>query len=186
GKRRNVTYREIVERILSLVRQGIDVTAAFYGHPAMFADPTHAAVKIARREGYAARVLPAISAEDCLFADLLVDPGDRGCQSYEATDFLNRTPRFDPRGALILWQVSVIGEDSVAHSPNRQGLQELMEVLEKHYSSRHEVVVYQASWYPVCQPIVRRLPLRKLPTAAVPMMATLYVPPRRRSRRPRA
>jgi uncharacterized protein YabN with tetrapyrrole methylase and pyrophosphatase domain len=185
GKRRRITYGEIVQRILSFVRQGIDVTAAFYGHPAMFADPTHAAMKIARQEGYEARVLPAISAEDCLFADLLVDPGGRGCQSYEATDFLNRTPRFDPRCPLILWQVSVIGEDSVADSANREGLQELVNVLERHYSSRHEVVVYLASWYPVCRPVIRRLPLKKLPTAAVPIMATLYVPPRRRIRPPR-
>jgi hypothetical protein len=33
-------------------------------------------------------MLPAISAEDCLFADLGVDPADHGCPSYEATDFL--------------------------------------------------------------------------------------------------
>jgi hypothetical protein len=33
-------------------------------------------------------MLPGISAEDCLFADLGIDPGIYGCQSYEATDFL--------------------------------------------------------------------------------------------------
>jgi uncharacterized protein YabN with tetrapyrrole methylase and pyrophosphatase domain len=179
GKRRDVTYREIVQRILSDVRKGLEVTAAFYGHPAVFADPTHAAIKLARREGYRAVMLPAISAEDCLFTDLGLDPGHRGCQSYEATDFLNREPRFDPRCPLILWQVSVIGEDSIADSANQAGLQELADVLERHYPSRHEVVVYLASWYPVCHPVIRRLPLKRLPKADVPMMATLLVPPRR-------
>src|SRR2546429_6584747 len=42
----------------------------------------------AREEGFEAEMLPAVSAEDCLFADLGVDPGDEGCQSFEATSFL--------------------------------------------------------------------------------------------------
>jgi siroheme synthase len=178
-KRRDVTYSEIVQRILSYVRQGLEVTAAFYGHPGVFADPTHAAIRLARRDGYRAVLLPGISAEACLFADLDLDPGDRGCQSYEATDFLNREPRFDPRCPLILLQVSIIGEDSIANSANEEGLQELAELLQHHYPGSHEVVIYQASWYPVCHPIIRRLPLKRIPKASVPMMATLYVPPRR-------
>jgi uncharacterized protein YabN with tetrapyrrole methylase and pyrophosphatase domain len=183
GKPRRRTYREMVKRILAAVREGLDVVAAFYGHPAVCANPTHAAVARARREGYRATLLPAVSAEDCLFADLALDPGNRGCQSYEATDFLNRRPLFDPRCPLILWQVSVIGERSVASIPNEEGLHELVDLLRGYYSSRHEVVVYQASWYPVCHPVIRRIPLSQVPRAAVPMMATLYVPPRERLRR---
>jgi len=37
-------------------------------------------------------MLPGISAEDCLFADIGVDPGIYGCQSFEATDlFVNES-----------------------------------------------------------------------------------------------
>src|SRR5262245_8423545 len=42
GKPRRRTYREMVERILAEVRRGLNVTAAFYGHPGVFADPSHA------------------------------------------------------------------------------------------------------------------------------------------------
>ena len=118
GRPREKSYKEMVNRMLGPVRRGLDVVGAFYGHPGVFADPTHTAIRIARREGYRAVMLPAVSAEDCLFAELGVDPADRGCQSYEATDFLNRRPRFDPSCALILWQIGVIGEDSIANTAN--------------------------------------------------------------------
>src|SRR3954468_10370420 len=36
GKYCLVTYREMVKRILSFVRQGLDVCAVFYGHPGVF------------------------------------------------------------------------------------------------------------------------------------------------------
>jgi len=37
-------------------------------------------------------MLPAISSEDCLYADLGVDPATTGNASYDATDFLLRNP----------------------------------------------------------------------------------------------
>ena len=48
------------------------------------------------REGFNAQMLAGISAEDCLFADLGLDPGKNGCQSFEATDFLIRRRQFEP------------------------------------------------------------------------------------------
>src|SRR5262249_52476141 len=89
-KPRRQTYDEMVERILAHVREGALVCVAAYGHAGVFAYPTHEAVRRARREGFEATMLPAISTEDCLFADLGVDPGIQGCQSFEATDFLLR------------------------------------------------------------------------------------------------
>jgi hypothetical protein len=86
----------MVERILNAVRQGFATCAAFYGHPAIFVPPGLESVRRAREEGYAARMLPAISFEDCLFADLGVDPGVSGRLMYEATDFLIRPRKFHP------------------------------------------------------------------------------------------
>jgi uncharacterized protein YabN with tetrapyrrole methylase and pyrophosphatase domain len=74
GKPREKTYQEIVDRILSAVRSGLQVCAAFYGHPAVFATPTHAAIRRARREGFSARILPGISTADCLFASRVPAP----------------------------------------------------------------------------------------------------------------
>ena len=56
----------------------------------VFVQPSHESIAIARLEGFSARMLPGISAEDCLFADIGLDPGKDGCQSFEATDFLRK------------------------------------------------------------------------------------------------
>src|SRR5205814_145574 len=85
GVPRQDIYDRMTETILAEVRSGADVCVAFYGHPGVFVYPSHAAIARARVDGFSARMLPAVSAEDCLFADLGVDPGTTGCQSYEAT-----------------------------------------------------------------------------------------------------
>lgn len=180
NQRRRETYREMVDRILAEVRQGLNVCAVFYGHPGVFAYPTHEAIKQARHEGFRAQMLPGISAEDCLFADLGIDPGRNGCQSFEATDFLLRRRKFDPTSALILWQIAMTGNLGFEREKSQmRGLKVLSEVLETHYSSDHEVIVYEAAvYYPVCEPIIQRMPLFKLPETKVTLVSTLYVPPK--------
>ena len=135
----------MVEAILDPVRDGRNVCAAFYGHPGVFVLPSHEAVKQARSEGFEAMMLPGISAEDCLFADLGVDPAEAGCQSYEATRFLERRPAIEPRAALILWQIGVVGSANHSAEPVAPRLTELVERLRGLYPDEHEVVVYEAS-----------------------------------------
>jgi uncharacterized protein YabN with tetrapyrrole methylase and pyrophosphatase domain len=185
GKPRYLTYREIVARIMAAVRSGSRVCAVFYGHPGVLANPAHDAIRQARRAGFTARMLPGVSTEDCLFADLGVDPGDSGCQSYEATEFLMSRRRLDPSSALILWQVGVLGEPSVKPEmscrPDR--LRVLVSALRRYYPARHPVVLYEAAQYPVCEPAIKKVSLSRLPRETVPSMATLYVAPIR-SRHP--
>jgi hypothetical protein len=167
--------------MLAPVRRGAWVCTAFYGHPGVFVDPSHDAVARARAEGYAARMLPGISAEDCLYADLGLDPGEDGCQSFEATDFLVHRRRFDPRSLLVLWQIGAIGV--LTYRPgtlwSRRGLRVLREELGRHYRADHRVIVYEASPFPVCPPRIDELPLSRLPAAAVTIASTLVVPPTR-------
>ncbi len=181
GKPRRESYCEIVERMLAPVRQGLDVCAAFYGHPGVFAFPSHEAIRQARAEGFEARMLPGVSAEDCLFADLGLDPAVYGCQSFEATDLLIRRRRFDPSSNLILWQVGAIGVATYEKEDlwSRKGLRVLAEILLQHYPSNHETVVYEAAVYPVCDPLILRVALGKLAEARVSVISTLYVPPLR-------
>jgi len=77
----------------------------FYGHLGVFVFATHEAMAILRDDGYRVEMLPGISAEDCLYADLSIDPATHGCQVYEATDFLIRRRKIDPAVPVILWQV---------------------------------------------------------------------------------
>lgn len=179
NQRRRETYREMVDRILAEVRQGLNVCAVFYGHPGVFAYPTHEAIKQARYEGFRAQMLPGISAEDCLFADLGIDPGRNGCQSFEATDFLIRRRKFDPTSALILWQIAMTGNLGFEREKSQmRGLKVLSEVLEMHYSSDHEVIVYEAAvYYPVCEPVIQHILLSKLAEVGITSVSTLYVPP---------
>lgn len=180
NERRRDTYLEMTERMLIEVRKGLNVCAVFYGHPGVFADSTHAAIQQAEREGFPAQMLAGISAEDCLFADLGIDPGKKGCQSFEATDFLIRRRKFDPASVLILWQIAFTGNLGFYEQGGHiHGLTILAEVLEKDYGVDHEVVVYEAAvYYPVCSPVIERIPLSKLPDASVTEISTLYVPPK--------
>ena len=179
GRARERSYAEMSERILGHVRAGRRTVAAFYGHPGVFVAPSHRAIEQARREGFSARMLPGISAEDCLFADVGFDPGERGCQSFEATDFLLRRRIFDPTTALVLWQVGVIGVRDYRSDDlwGPRGLAVLRRRLLETYPEDHEVVVYEAAQYPVCPPLVARVPLAGLAAAPVSVRSTLYVPP---------
>jgi len=187
GKPRRETYAEMVDELLAPVRTGLDVCAAFYGHPGVFVNPGHEAIRRARAEGYRARMLPAVSALDCLVADLGIDPAATGLHSYEATDFVVHRRRPDPTASLVLWQIGVVGELGYATSPRLENLALVADRLSRAYPRGHEVIVYEASPYPlVADPFVLRVPLEQLPDAQVPLLATLVVPPARRPRRDRA
>jgi hypothetical protein len=176
-KDRAQTYAGMVDEILSAVRAGRKVAAAFYGHPGVFVNPGHEAVRRARAEGFRARMLAAVSAEDCLFADLGIDPGDAGCQSYEATAFLVRGYRIEPAALLVLWQIGFLGERHMPAGPPRPPLDILVERLREFYPASHATVLYEASSYAVCGPAVTRQPLGRLARAEVTPMATLVIPP---------
>jgi uncharacterized protein YabN with tetrapyrrole methylase and pyrophosphatase domain len=177
GEPRRAAYEAMVEEILQPVRDGAATCAAFYGHPGVFTAPAHEAIRQAQTEGYEARMLPGISAEDCLFADLGFDPGPNGCQSYEATVFLRRRPSIDTGALLILWQVTVLGRDDYVPEPDLSALPELAACLSELYSPEHEVILYEASPYPVGEPAVLRVPVAELAEPPFPRLATLVVPP---------
>jgi hypothetical protein len=177
GKDRGETYADMVEEILARVRAGRNVAVSFYGHPGVFVDPGHAAVSRAQAEGFRARMLPGISAEDYLFADLGIDPGGSGCQSYEATALLVYGYSVESSALLVLWQVGFLGQIATTAEPTRPPLRVLVEYLERFYPSEHETILYEASFHALFPPFVHRLPLADVTGAEIPSMATLVVPP---------
>lgn len=180
GVPREQVYEAIVEAILAPVRAGSRVCAAFYGHPGVFVRPSHEAVARARAEGYGARMLPAVSAEDALFADLGVDPALHGCASFDATAFLARPRPVDTTAALVLWQAAAVLEpNAVAAGSHGGNLDVLAARLLELYPAGHEVVLYEASPFPAADALVERLPLGALAEARPTPQATLYVPPAR-------
>lgn len=183
GRPRMESYEEVVERILQPVRDGLWVCAAFYGHPGVFVHSSHAAVRRARAEGYEAEMLPGVSAEDCLFADLGVDPALHGCQSFEASNFLLRRRKVDASAALVLWQIGALGTTTYSKRTlwNRDGLDLLVEALLETYPPEHAAVVYEATLYPTCDPLIQRVTVATIPSTKVSTYSTLYVPPARRA-----
>jgi precorrin-3B methylase len=178
GKARTKTYREMVNAILAEVRAGRRVCAAFYGHPGVFAWAPHESIRIARREGYAAHMEPGISAEDCLYADLGIDPGAFGCQHFEASQLLYYKRRIDPGAYLVLWQTGLINIHSVGQS-SPGALQMLVERLVQDYPPNHKVTIYRAATLAVHAPRIERTTLRKLASARIEAPDTLVLPPAR-------
>ena len=126
-------------------------------------------------------MLPGISAEDCLFADLGFDPAVRGCQTFEATDFLLRQPRFEPGepssscGRSEWW---AIRPSPPRAATGRKGCRSFGRLLLGHYPPHHEVVVYAASQFSRRQAHhPERCRWRELGAEALPTIATLYIPP---------
>lgn len=177
GKDRMLTYDAMAEVILSHVRSGLKVCVSFEGHPGIFVHVAHRCIRAARAEGYQARMLPGVSAQDCLVADLLIDPAEYGCQSFEATDFLLRSYQPDVTSMLVLWQVGCIGLS--IFSRNRQpekNVRILAEALERHYGTDHMVIAYQSALFSISAPTIIETRLHRLPEYDLGL-ATLYVPP---------
>jgi hypothetical protein len=121
-------------------------------------------------------MLPAISALDCLFADLGIDPGTTGLQCYEATYFLERRPPVDPDATLVLLQVGMIGERGGDPTPAVAGrFGRLVEQLGKLYGEAREAVLYTASPYPGAMPSAVRFPLGEAEPPEPDLAATLCI-----------
>ncbi|WP_426690434.1 SAM-dependent methyltransferase [Rhodanobacter ginsengiterrae] len=177
-KSRAVTYREWVEVMMIEVRAGKKVCAVFYGHPGIFAWSPHEVIKLAREEGFRAHMEPGISAEDCLYADLGIDPGRRGCQHYEASQLLFCQTRINPCAYLVLWQVGLVGDRSMKRfSTGPEYRQVLVDVLTGDYPPDHELIIYRAATLPIEQPRIRHVLLRDLPAIDVSAEETVVLPP---------
>jgi precorrin-6B methylase 1 len=156
-KNRIITYTQMIERIMEEVRAGKYVCALFYGHPGVFVTPSHNSIEIARREGYEAEMLPGISAEDCLFADLGVDPSIPGLQTYEATDLLLRKRPINTEINAVVWQVGCVGDVGFKfHGYGNEKLNILLDYLEEFYSPEQEVINYVASMFSMAKPKIDR------------------------------
>jgi len=178
GKSRMVTYRQWVELMMTEVRAGKNVCGVFYGHPGIFAWSPHKAIEVARAEGFMAHMEPGISAEDCLYADLGIDPGRFGCQHFEASQLLFYERRIDPAGYLVLWQVGLVGDLSLKRfSTGAAYRQVLVDVLSQDYPLNHEVIVYRGATLPIQRPEIRRLTLRDLPGIRMTTEETVVLPP---------
>lgn len=178
GSSRQQSYQLMVKAMLAEVVAGNKVVGAFYGHPGVFAWVPHEAVRQAHKLGYFSKMLPGISAEDCLYADLGIDPGRYGCQLYECSQFMFYQRTIDTAAYLILWQLGIAGDRSLARFNTPTSYRQLLvDYLGQFYPKTHNITLYEAASLPTGQPRIDTLPLNELARATVAGKTTLVIPP---------
>ncbi|MFY2559932.1 SAM-dependent methyltransferase [Corallococcus terminator] len=172
------TYQAMVDALMAPVRAGLRVCGVFYGHPGVFAWPTHQAVRVARRDGFRAEMHAAVSADASLFADLGIDPSRPGCHSLEATDFLIHRRRPDTSSHFLLWQAECAGDAGFNFAGyRRHNFDVLIERLQMFYPTSHPVIIYEASFLPQGRPLIVKTTLGSIRKDELTGISTLYFPP---------
>ncbi|RYD04841.1 hypothetical protein N752_13015 [Desulforamulus aquiferis] len=163
SKIRYHTYVQMSEVLLYHLRLGFNVVGVFYGHPGVFVDPSHRAINIARREGFHAKMLPAISALDCLFADIGIDPSFPGLQTFESTDLLLRKRTINTDQHVVLWQVGCVLDSGFRRRGYlNHNLNILLDYLIEIYGEDYEVINYVAPVFCTLQPVIEKYKLSDL------------------------
>jgi hypothetical protein len=132
-------------------------------------------------EGYSTTLLPAVSAPDCMFADLRVDPGVFGCQVMMASRVFAKNVIVATTGHVVFLQVSAVGDSGFSFSGYRNAkLQAFFDCLIALYGEEHEAVYYMAAVFPGLTPeiSVRKLKdYRSSEEQASIHAGMLYLPP---------
>lgn len=179
GESRLIAYDRMVNRVFADLKAGLSVCLALYGHPGVFVRPSHELVRRCEEADIPATMLPGVSSEDSLFAELNVDPAEHGCQSYEANDLLVNRKRVEPRAALVLWQVGTIGHTIFREKldVDTGKLRTLCDFLLESYPADQPVAIYEACEFPIGRSRIDWTSLENLPSAEVTPRTTLYLPP---------
>lgn len=181
-KHRLDSYTQMAEVMLQSVRAGNLTVGVLYGHPGVFVNPSHRAICIAREEGYEAKMLPGVSAEDCLYADLGIDPSTTGCSVYEASLMIREEGRIDTRNHLIIWQPGAIGNHAMIF--NNEHIAKLADYLEESYGPDYPVVCYIAAMRPLEKALINTITIKDLrdpeavKRAKLNPVTTIYLPPK--------
>jgi Tetrapyrrole (Corrin/Porphyrin) Methylases len=182
GKKRRATYVEMAELMLREVRRGLTVVGVFHGHPGYFVSPARRALAIASIEGYETAMLPGVSAPDCMFSDLRVDPGVFGCQILMASRVFQPDAVIAITGHVVFLQVGAVGDPGFSFSGYKNAtLPAFFEKLIGLYGEEQDSVYYMASIFPGFEPFVatRRLAdYRSEEALAAVGSGILYLPPK--------
>ena len=179
-KHRELTYREMAAKVIHSALQRGPVAFAVYGHPTIYAYPPFLVSEMAHLLGLRVKVLPGISAMDCLFSDLMIDPSVNGLQMYEATDLLLRRHTLSPEAAAIIWQVGSIGTalySTTLSAPER--FHAFRDYLLGYYPADHPVYAYFANPHPMLRAEIHEMKVSEVPEFSEVLHAavTLYLPP---------
>jgi precorrin-2 methylase len=181
GKIRNITYVQMAELMLREVRRGRSVVGLFHGHPGYFVKAGRRALAIAQMEGYETVLLPGISATDCLFSDLRIDPGVIGVQILKAAHVLRENACVATSNHVVLVQVGSVGDNTFSFTGFKHTkLDRFFDKLISIYGEDHDSIYYVASIFPGLDPVILERKLgeyRHQKILDTVNAATLYLPP---------
>jgi precorrin-2 methylase len=183
GEARLSIYDRIAAEVLRAGLDVGDVVLAVQGHPMVFSYVPALLLDAGPLVGLEVQVLPGISADAVLLAELGIDPADHGLQAYECTDLLLRRRPIQSDVPLVLWQVGNL--ETRLHQARRsrpERLAGLVAWLTNFYPPLHPVTALHVSPHPGVPGWRRTLKLEDLPSIAGELHAavTLYLPPVRR------
>jgi precorrin-2 methylase/predicted 2-oxoglutarate/Fe(II)-dependent dioxygenase YbiX len=181
GKVRTITYIQMAELMLREVRAGRHVVGLFHGHPGFFVQAARRSLAIAKMEGHNTALIPAVSAIDCLFADLRIDPGVSGMQILKASHVLREDARLATDNHLVFIQIGSVGDNTFSFSGFKQAKYgQFFDKLLSIYGENHDSVYYVAPIFPGCDPVITVRKLREYRDSSAlnsVHAATLYLPP---------
>lgn len=160
---RGDAYVQMAARVVDAALDHGPVAFGMQGHPLVYSAAPFLIRDAASLLDLTVEVLPGVSALDCLFADLWLDPALEGLQMLEATDLLLRRRPIVPDIPLLLWQVGNV--ESRLHTSRRSHpdrFERLRAYLLETYPPDHPVLVYFASTHPLVPPQRTTIPLSEL------------------------
>ncbi len=182
GDTRLATYHHLAARVLDAALDRAPVAFAVQGHPTVFVNAPFLVRDAAAALGLSFRVLPGISSMDCLFAELMIDPGVHGLLTVEATDLLLRRRPLLADVPTLIWQVGTVESRLYTTRRNRpERLDRLVAALLASYPADHPVTAAFSSPHPLAPGARIDVPLRDLRECAPDLHVgfTLYLPPAR-------
>ena len=174
SEKRIEAYQALTNHIIEEYKKVSILCVVFYGHPTVFADSALNAVRQIKKEGGEAIILPAVSAQDCLFSDLEIDPGDQGCFSIEATELVLFERSIDVHAHLILWQVANFGRTD-GKKANKLSI--LKDYLSYYYQADYSICLYEAPSLPTSSPRIEWIQLCHMDQSVISSITTVYIPP---------
>jgi uncharacterized protein YabN with tetrapyrrole methylase and pyrophosphatase domain len=179
GEDRMNAYNIMTAKVVEAALDHHPVTFALYGHPLVFAWPPFQVLEVASLLGLRTKVLPGVSAMDCLFVDLKLDPAG-GLQMYEATDLLLCQRPLQADIPCLVWQIGAVETRLYSQSTSKpERFSRIKNYLLKYYPPDHNATAVCCSSFPLVPSQLTTFALKDIEMYAQDLSSgvTLYIPP---------
>ena len=176
---REDAYKNIANKIHTEMESVNSLCVILYGHPCVFATPGLLALsEFEINDDVDITVCAAVSAQDCLYADLRFDPADGGVQTFDATEYLLYDKLIDTYSHVVIYQIGMVGNLGLpTNSVNMEAINFIKKKLIGLYNKNKKAIIYESALYPSTKPRISEFNLDKLEKQNLTTISTLYIPP---------